>query len=121
MHQWICHVVRRRETGVLGAPERLQETQFSLGLVFVMIVLGAYIPLFGLSLIIVLLLEKLVFRRISKVRHWLGLNPPKAERVNTLASVILVALLTINGCSHPMQRKRVQAVNSRSTVNPSLR
>lgn len=64
---------RRRETGVLGAPKVLAPPRFSLGLLALIIVFGLYLPLFGLSLIAVLLLETLLLRRIPPVRSWLGL------------------------------------------------
>ena len=37
--------------------------------------LGVYLPMFGASLLAVLLAEKLVFSRIEPLRQWLGLYP----------------------------------------------
>ena len=39
------------------------------------VMLGVYLPLFGGSLLLVLLAEKLVFSRIEPLRQWLGLYP----------------------------------------------
>jgi uncharacterized iron-regulated membrane protein len=41
--------------------------------------LGVYLPLFGTSLLVVLLAEKLVLSRIAGVRTWLGLHAPNAK------------------------------------------
>jgi len=67
---------RRRESGVLGAPRILVPRRVSFGLIAVVVLFGLYLPLFGLSLVAVLLLESLVLRRIPVVRDWLGLQPP---------------------------------------------
>ncbi len=68
--------LRRREPGVLGAPRAALSPRFSLGLVVLTAALGMYLPLFGASLLMVLLAEKAIFSRIAPVRDWLGLNPP---------------------------------------------
>ena len=47
----------------------------ALVLVLLVVALGVYMPLFGMSLVAVLLLEWLVLRRIKPVREWLGLQP----------------------------------------------
>jgi uncharacterized iron-regulated membrane protein len=67
---------RRREMGVLGAPKVLLNRRFSLGLLVIVILLGGYLPLFGASLVMVLLVERLFLRHIPGVREWLGLAPP---------------------------------------------
>ena len=72
---------RRREAGVLGAPKVLIDPRFSIGLVTLVVLLGIYLPLFGASLVGVLLLEWLLLRRIPKVRDWLGLRRPRADVV----------------------------------------
>ena len=68
--------LRRREPGALAAPRAALGPRFSLGLVVLTAALGIYLPLFGASLLIVLLAEKAIFSRIAAVRDWLGLNPP---------------------------------------------
>jgi len=69
---------RRREQGVLGAPKIPLNQGVSFGLVVLVVAFGIYLPLFGASLLIVLLAEKFFLSRIPRVRHWLGLPPPKS-------------------------------------------
>jgi uncharacterized iron-regulated membrane protein len=68
-----CMWWRRREAGVLGAPKRLVPASYSLALIMVVIVLGILLPIFGISLLLILLLERLLFCRVPLVRDWLGL------------------------------------------------
>ncbi len=70
---------RRRDQGVLGAPKALLNPRVSVGLITVVVILGIYLPMFGGSLLIVLLAEKVVLSRIARVRDWLGLHTPAAE------------------------------------------
>ena len=65
---------RRREPGVLGAPRALAHPRYSSGLLTLVVLFGIYLPLFGASLALVLLLEAIVLRRIPRVRDWLGLT-----------------------------------------------
>lgn len=65
---------KRRNPGVLGAPKAIESPCRSLGLLVIVVALGIALPLFGASLVAVLLLEKLLLRRIAPVRTWLGLN-----------------------------------------------
>ena len=69
---------RRRDAGVLGAPKVLLSPRLSFGLVFLILLLGGYLPLFGASLMLVLILEWSVLRRIPRVQTWLGLPAPAA-------------------------------------------
>ncbi len=69
---------RRRDQGVLGAPKVTLSPRVSAGLITLVVVLGIYLPLFGTSLVIVLLAEKLILSRIAPVRDWLGLHAPKS-------------------------------------------
>jgi uncharacterized iron-regulated membrane protein len=64
---------RRRPAGTLGAPA-IAETRAPRGLVLPIVLLGLLLPLFGASLLAVLLLDWLVLRRIETVRRWLGLR-----------------------------------------------
>ncbi|SIO59543.1 Uncharacterized iron-regulated membrane protein [Singulisphaera sp. GP187] len=68
---------RRRTSGVLGAPKVLVPPGFSFGLLVLVTLLGVYLPLFGASLVLVLLLDAIVLRRIPLIRDWLGLQPPR--------------------------------------------
>lgn len=64
---------RRRAPGVLGAPEALQPPRFSKGLPALVLLFSLYLPLFAASLIVVLLTEHFMLRRIPAARNWLGL------------------------------------------------
>ena len=64
----------RREYGVLGAPLVTLNPRFSFGLLIIAVLLGIYLPLFGASLVLVRLFEKIVLSRIPFVREWLGLR-----------------------------------------------
>ena len=65
---------RRRDQGVLGAPRVLLSPRVSFGLISLIVLLGIYLPLFGASLLLVLLIEKAILFRIPAVRDWLGLS-----------------------------------------------
>ncbi|HEX4143335.1 MAG TPA: PepSY domain-containing protein [Pirellulales bacterium] len=67
---------RRREQGVLGAPKVLLSPRISVGLIALVVILGAYLPMFGTSLLVVLVAEKALLSRIASVRRWLGLRAP---------------------------------------------
>ncbi len=67
---------RRRGRGVLGAPKVLASPRFSLALLLLLAMFGIALPLFGLSLIAVKLLERVALSRIPGVRDWLGLPAP---------------------------------------------
>jgi len=65
---------RRRDPGVLGAPKSLAAPKLAPGLILIVILLGIYLPLFGLSLAFVLGIEFAVLKRIPAVSRWLGLD-----------------------------------------------
>ena len=65
---------KRKDPRVLGAPKPGIPPRFSRGLLTIVIALGLYLPLFGASLLAILVLEQLVLRRIPGVRDWLGLR-----------------------------------------------
>lgn len=67
---------RRRDVGVLGAPKVVLNPRVSWGLISITVVFGIYLPLFGASLLLVLLAEFAVLKRIPRVRDWLGLKTP---------------------------------------------
>ena len=67
---------RRRDAGVLGAPAVARRgPRVSFGLVALVVGLGLYLPMMGVSLILVLLTEHFVLRRIPATQRWLGLEP----------------------------------------------
>jgi uncharacterized iron-regulated membrane protein len=65
---------RRRPIGLLGAPVPLSRPRFGPLLIGAILGLGLYLPMFGLSLLVMLLLERLVLRRIVSARRWLRLS-----------------------------------------------
>ena len=65
--------LKRRPQQVLGAPPYLSY-RLSWSFKVVMVIFGILLPLLGLSLIIILLLEKFVFRRIPAIANYLGLT-----------------------------------------------
>jgi uncharacterized iron-regulated membrane protein len=71
---------RRRSVGSLGAPPaNKKSTAYTYGLIAVIIVLGILLPFFGLSLLVVLLIERLILRNIPSAQNFLGLNHALAE------------------------------------------
>lgn len=69
---------RRRPMGLLGAPLPRGRPRFGMALVAAILVLALYMPLFGVTLLLVWIVETLVLRRVPPVRHWLGLDAPHA-------------------------------------------
>lgn len=65
---------RRRKPGTLGAPRILSRPRASTGLIGLLAMLAIYLPLFGLSLVVVLIVERLALARLPIIREWLGLN-----------------------------------------------
>jgi uncharacterized iron-regulated membrane protein len=72
--------VRRKPRELLGAPRPVESPRFSAGLVLAIAVLAVIIPLFGLSLLAVLAIERLILRRLPGTRQWLGLRPAVSSR-----------------------------------------
>jgi len=64
---------RRRPTGLLGAPLPRGRARFGSGLIAVIAALAVYMPMFGVTLIAVLIMETFVLRRFERVSRWLGL------------------------------------------------
>ena len=66
---------RRRPVGLLGAPIPRGKPRFGVGLVTAIFALGVYMPLFGLTLIAVLFVERQLLARLPATRAWLNLRP----------------------------------------------
>lgn len=66
---------RRRPKGLLGAPIPLGRPRFGGVLIAAIVALGLYLPMFGVTLIAVLLVDRFVLRRVPSARRWLGLKP----------------------------------------------
>jgi LPXTG-motif cell wall-anchored protein len=65
---------KRKPEGVLGAPVAVRRVRWSAGLIALLVVFGLYFPFLGGSMVLVLLAEKFVLRRIVVTREWLGLR-----------------------------------------------
>ncbi len=66
--------LKRRPAATLGAPKAFVETRIPASLIAAAIVLGVLLPMFGLSLIAVLIIERTLLRRIAAARDYLGLQ-----------------------------------------------
>ena len=66
---------KRKPADALGAPPRLQGPGVATAFVGAVVVLGIILPMFALSLIMVLLTERLLLRRLTGPTRWLGLTP----------------------------------------------
>ncbi len=64
----------RRRPGTLGAPKIINHPPLPAYLSLIIVVLGTLLPLLGISLIAILLIEFSLLSRISATRHFLGLN-----------------------------------------------
>ncbi|MEG3175150.1 PepSY domain-containing protein [Sphingomonas sp. RB3P16] len=65
---------RRRPVGLLGAPIRLSRPPVGGALVVAIVALGLYLPLFGATLLAVLLFDRFALRHLPATRRWLGLT-----------------------------------------------
>lgn len=68
---------KRRPAGVLGAPVPLNRPPFGAALVATVLLLAIYMPMFALTLVLVLAVEAFCLRRLKFVSRWLGLRPGK--------------------------------------------
>jgi uncharacterized iron-regulated membrane protein len=69
---------RRHPPGVLGAPQaEASPARFAFGVWAIIVVLGLLLPLLGLSLLVVLAVERWVLRRIPSAKCYLGLDVPR--------------------------------------------
>lgn len=67
--------LRRRPADRLGAPEPAAIAPAGIGLIILIVALGIFLPVLGISLIFIGALEYLVLRHLPGVRNWLGLRP----------------------------------------------
>lgn len=70
--------LRRRPGKSLGAPAPTSRPSFSVPLVLAIAVLAVLLPMFGASLVLVLVLDRTFLRWLPSLRHWLGLRPIEA-------------------------------------------
>ena len=71
---------RRRPEGKLGAPLARPGDRAAWPLAMLVAVIGLMLPMFGISLLAVLAVERLVLRRWSTASIWLGLTSPRSMR-----------------------------------------
>jgi len=69
-HLW----TRRKPKELLGAPRPVAAPRFSGALVAIILLVAFVIPLFGLSLLTILALERILLRRMPTISRWLGLR-----------------------------------------------
>lgn len=67
---------KRKPIGVIGAPLPVKAPRYSYGFYALLLGLGVLLPMLGLSMIAVLLVERLLLRRIPRTRAFLGLRAP---------------------------------------------
>lgn len=65
---------RRKPEHVLGAPPLILSNKLSWTMQFSVVLLAVILPILGLSLIFIIVLEKMLLSRIPKVAHFLGLK-----------------------------------------------
>jgi len=65
---------RRRPSGRLGAPPALAGSRVGLGLGLLIVALAVLLPTLGISLVLILVLERFVLSRLVPARHFLGLE-----------------------------------------------
>ncbi|WP_404461226.1 PepSY-associated TM helix domain-containing protein [Sutcliffiella horikoshii] len=63
---------KRKPQNGLGAPGRNVDIKIKRAVTIIMLLLGLVMPLVGISIIVVLILDKLVFVRIKRLKAWLG-------------------------------------------------
>ncbi|MGO4542862.1 PepSY-associated TM helix domain-containing protein [Paenibacillus sp. 2TAB19] len=61
---------KRRPEGKLGAPAKPKSNKVTIGVLIIMLICGAVMPLVGLSILFVLILDLFILRRIKSLRHW---------------------------------------------------
>jgi len=68
----------RRPAHMLGAPPPGARPHFSAVLVLTIATLALLLPLFGLSLLLVLAIDRSLLGRLPAAQRWMGLSPPTA-------------------------------------------
>lgn len=70
---------KRRPAGLLGAPPLAANSRLGMGLGLLIVALGVLLPTLGISLVLILVLERGVLSRIPPARRFLGLEVWRAE------------------------------------------
>lgn len=63
----------RKPDGLLGAPPAIKDQKIGFGIAVIILFFALFLPVFGISLIIIALVEFLILKRIPAFRNWLGL------------------------------------------------
>ncbi|UOQ84077.1 PepSY-associated TM helix domain-containing protein [Gracilibacillus salinarum] len=63
---------KRKPEGKLGAPSLPKDFKLLKGLTVIVIALGIFFPLTGISLLLIWIIDYLIIRRISRAKQWLG-------------------------------------------------
>ena len=63
---------KRKPNGKLGAPSLPENFKILKGVALIILVLGLFFPLVGISLLVVWVLDYLVINRIPIVKQWVG-------------------------------------------------
>jgi uncharacterized iron-regulated membrane protein len=66
---------RRAPAGVLGAPPPIPDARIGWGLAVLIVVSAVLLPVLGISLVVIGLVEWIALRRLPFARRWLGLKP----------------------------------------------
>lgn len=61
---------KRKPSGKLGAPGRAKDKRLTIGVLAIMLCFGVIMPLVGVSILVVLLLDVLIIRHIKQLKHW---------------------------------------------------
>ncbi len=63
---------KRKPGGKVGAPKKSENKKITRGVFIIMLVLGIMMPLVGISIVVVFLLDRFVLPYIPKMQRWLG-------------------------------------------------
>ena len=66
---------RPRKSGAIGAPRGRMPIRATPVLAVLLVALGVFLPLFGISLLVVLILDQLVLRRVPALGRWFATTP----------------------------------------------
>ncbi len=65
---------KRAPNGVLGAPPAMPDAKIGVGFAVIIFVAAVLLPVLGVSLIVIFLVERIVFAHWNRARVWLGLE-----------------------------------------------